>query len=108
MSSSGSSHFGASQRPPSSGIARWRLFLRVAGVFIALAVSVYWGLSGANTGFYKDSVEIKKTDEITGIDYVEYEDRFIPGIEFLIAGTGLGLVLIAVTFFPSRKPKHTS
>jgi uncharacterized membrane protein len=93
--------------PPPGSTAAWRVMLRFVGALLVVVIFTYWAAAGANTGFYKDKIAIKKTDEITGIEYVEYKDHFLPGIEFLTAGTGLGLALIAITFF-RKKPNHTS
>lgn len=82
--------------------------LRFVGALLVVVIFTYWAAAGANTGFYKDKIEIKKTDEVTGIEYVEYKDHFLPGLEFLIAGTGLGLALIGATFFSRKKTNHTS
>ena len=93
--------------PPPGTIAAWRVLLRNFGALFALGIFSYWAAAGWNTGFTKDKIEIRKTDEITGIEFIEYQDHFLPGIEFLTIGTGLGLALIGVTFF-RRKSKHTS
>jgi hypothetical protein len=82
--------------------------LRFVGALLAVVVFAYWAAAGSNTGWTKDKLEIKKTDEVTGIEYVEYKNHFLPGIEFLVLGTGFGLALIGITFFPSKKSKHTS
>ena len=81
--------------------------LRIFGALFALAIFSYWAAAGANTGWTKDRIEIAKTDEITGIEYKEYQKHFLPGIEFLALGTGFGLALIAVTFFLRKKTKNT-
>ncbi|ATC63103.1 hypothetical protein CMV30_03545 [Nibricoccus aquaticus] len=97
----------SSESPPPGSIAAWRIFLRFIGALLAVVIFTYWAAAGANTGFTKDKIALKKTDEVTGIEFVEYQDHFLPGIEFLAAGTGLGLALIAITFF-RKKTKHTS
>jgi hypothetical protein len=89
-------------------VPRWRKILRIVGAIIALSVVAYWAASGSNTGWTKDKTAVMKTDEITGIQYAEYQDHFVPGIELLGLGTGFGLALIAISFFPSKKTKHTS
>ena len=90
-----------------SGVAGWRVILRIAGGLFALAIFSYWAAAGANTGWTKDRIEITKTDEFTGIEYKEYQKHFLPGVEFLALGTGFGLAMIAATFFSRKKPKHT-
>ena len=90
-----------------SGIAGWRVILRIAGALLALAFFSYWAAAGFNTGWTKDQVAIKKIDEVTGIEFVEYKKHFVPGLEFLVAGVGFGLGVIGVTFL-FRKTKSTS
>jgi hypothetical protein len=77
--------------------------LRVLGAVIVITTISWWIAAGRNTGWTKDQVGVTKTDEITGIEYVEYQKRFVPGAEFAAAGTGLGLALIAATLFSRRK-----
>ncbi len=88
-------------------IAAWRILLRGLGVIFALGIFSFWYAAGQNTGWTKDRIEIQQKDEITGIDYITYKDHFLPGIEFLVAGTGLGLGLSLVTFI-RRKTKPSS
>lgn len=87
-------------------IAAWRILLRAFGVILALAVFSYWYAAGQNTGWTQNRVAITQTEELTGIDYVTYEDRFVPGIEALVVGVAFGLALSAITFV-RRKPKHS-
>lgn len=91
----------------SPGIAGWRIILRIAGALLAVAFFSYWAAAGFNTGWTKDLAAIKKIDEVTGIEFVEYKKHFVPGLEFLVAGVGFGLGISAITFF-SRKTKSTS
>jgi len=77
--------------------------LQLAGLILILGSVGYWMMTGAHTGFSKNRVEVAKIDPITQIEYVDYEERFVPGIEFLSAGTVAGLGLLAVGFFFARK-----
>lgn len=90
---------------PATGIAAWRILLRGAGVLLALFVVCFWAAKGYNPGWTKNQVRVDKLDEITGIVYPTYEDRFVPGVDYLSAGIFAGLVLFSVTFLPARGPK---
>ena len=48
---------------------------------------------------------VSKTDEVTGIVFTTYADRFVPGIEVLGAG-GLAAtcLMVAAIFVRSKKP----
>jgi hypothetical protein len=90
-----------------AGVPAWRIFLRLLGPFIALATFARWAASGYNRGLTKNRIESVKVDEITGIEYIEWVDAFIPGIELLGLGVAAGLLLFAVTFVPRRKSNPT-
>lgn len=76
--------------------------------FIALALVAttvgFWVIKGAHTGWSQNRVPITKNDEITGIAYTVYEDRFVPGVDVLAAGVGLAGGLFAASFF--FRPKN--
>lgn len=67
--------------------------LRILAIVVALAFAGTWFSLGANTGWTKTSVPVTEVDEITGIESQTWEDKFIPGIEFLGAGLFGALVL---------------
>ncbi len=77
--------------------------------FIALALFAatvgFWALRGAHTGWSQNRVPTTKTDEVTGIAYTVYEDRYVPGIEILGGGVGLAGVFFAASLFFRPKNK---
>lgn len=81
-----------------------RLTLRVAALLLVAGAGVWWMQAGRNTGWHKDQVAVTKTDEITGIEFVEYEPRFVPGIDVLAAAAAGGLLLTGISFFIKRRP----
>lgn len=86
-----------------------RQVLRLAAVTLFLATVGFWAAKGAHTGWSQNKVPVKQTDEITGIEYVTYEDRFVPGVEILGAGTGLATGLFVVSLlFNSKTTNPTS
>ena len=85
-----------------------RLALRVAALILLLGTIGFWTAKGAHTGWSQNQVPVKQTDEITGIEFVTYEDRYVPGVDFLGAGTGLAAGLFAVSLFFKRKPNNPS
>lgn len=50
-----------------------------------------------------DRVPVEKTDDITGIAYVEYEERFVPGIEFLGTSVVASASLFGASFLFRRR-----
>jgi len=65
----------------------------------------FWALQGAHRGWSQNRVPVSQVDEITGIEYVTYEERFVPGIDWLGAGSGIASVIFALSFLPRLNPK---
>lgn len=82
--------------------------LRILAIVIFLAMVVIWAAMGANLGWTKTKVATVQVDPVTEIEFPTYEDRFVPGVEFLIAGIGAATVLftcsVVLARFSSRKP----
>ena len=76
--------------------------LRILALLLALAAAGTWLATGGNRGWTKTSVPVKTIDEITGIEAVKYEQRFLPGLEFLGAAL-LGASLLAGASFLFHK-----
>jgi hypothetical protein len=74
------------------------LALRACSALLLGGILTFWMLNGAHRGWNMDRVPVEKTDELTGIAYVEYEDRFVPGMEFLGAGVAASAVLFGLSF----------
>ena len=84
-----------------------RTALRTLALILALAAVSLWLATGANRGWTKNSREVKKLDEITGIEGITHEKAFLPGVDFLGAGLVAAIGLAGVSFF-FRKPKQTT
>ncbi len=83
--------------------------LRIIAVAVALAATATWLATGANRGWTKTSVEKKTVDEVTGLEGITYDKRFVPGLDFL-GGALLGAgVLGSVSFlFRSKSTNNQS
>jgi hypothetical protein len=92
--------------PPARTIAAWRVLLRGAGVLLALFVFCFWAAKGYHRGWTQNQVPVKQIDPITEIEFVTYEKRFVPGLDYLAAGVLLGTALFCATFvrLRGRKP----
>lgn len=78
--------------------------LRILAFAILILACGMWAFTGANRGWTKTSRPVKKLDEVTGIEGIEYEKWFSPGVDFLgfaLFGSG---VLTGLSF-AFRKPK---
>jgi hypothetical protein len=80
-----------------------RLILRVLALVLILTSTVFWISTGSHTGFSKNRVEIPQVDPITQIEYVDYEERFVLGVEYLALAYGLGVTSFGLSFAYKRK-----
>jgi len=81
--------------------------LRIIAVAVALLATATWLVTGANRGWTKTSVEKKTVDEVTGLEGITYEKRFVPGLD-LLGGALLGAGLIASVSFLFRNKSTNS
>ena len=65
----------------------------------------FWAFKGAHTGWSQNRVPMTKTDEVTGIVYTVYENRYVPGVDLLAGGVGLAGALFSVSFLLRPKNK---
>jgi hypothetical protein len=91
--------------PPPIKSSPFRLILRILALVLILASSAFWISTGSHTGFSKDRVEIPQVDPITRIEYVDYEERFVLGVEYLALACGLGVTSFGLSFAFRRKAK---
>ncbi|MFN0128270.1 MAG: hypothetical protein ACKV19_16475 [Verrucomicrobiales bacterium] len=80
-----------------------RLALRVLALGVLASVAVWWGASGAHRGWSKNTVAVRTLDEITGIEQITHEDRFVPGIDTLAIGGAVAVVLAGLSFAFGRR-----
>ncbi len=67
----------------------------------------FWLAGGANRGWTKTSVPVKTTDEVTGIEGVSYQKKFVPGVDFLGGAVLAAGVLAAASFlFRDKKTEN--
>ena len=81
--------------------------LRILALVLALAAAGTWLATGVNRGWTKTSVPVKTVDEITGLEGISYERRFVPGLDFLGAAL-LGASLLAGGSFLFRNQQTTN
>jgi hypothetical protein len=76
-----------------------RQILQILALAVVLTAGATWLATGANRGWTKTSLPVKTLDEVTGIEGITYQKKFLPGVDFLgaaIAGAGL---LAGTSFF---------
>ena len=84
-----------------------KTILRICAVIAALGSLGLWLAMGANRGWTKTSVPVKRTDEITGISVDEYQKRFVPGVELLGAALMGAVFLAGASFLFGKKQTQT-
>jgi hypothetical protein len=72
--------------------------LRLLALAILMGAIGYWAAAGANHGWTKTSVPIKTVDDVTGIEGVTYEKKFIPGVEFLAVAVAASVLCAGLSF----------
>lgn len=85
-----------------------RRLLQLCALVLALGTAGFWAAKGAHRGWSQHRVPVKQVDEITGLEHITYEDRYVPGIEVLAGGLGLAGLLGVVSLFISRPKNITS
>ena len=91
--------------PQVSRPSPFRLILRILALVLILASTAFWISTGSHTGFSKNRVEIPRVDSITQIEYVDYEERFVLGVEYLALACVLGVTCFGLSFAFERKAK---
>lgn len=83
-----------------------RALFGFAAIIVLSATAVWWHAAGANRGWSKNSVAVKTLDEITGIEQITEEKRFVPGIDTLAIGavTAAALGGASLLFRRGRAP----
>jgi hypothetical protein len=57
--------------------------LQILALAVVLAAGLTWLATGANRGWTKTSVPVKTLDDVTGIEGITYQSKFLPGVDFL-------------------------
>lgn len=79
--------------------------LRWLSLVLAAGVVFLWIGLGADRGWTKTSVSRKTIDEVTGIEGISYEKRFVPGLDFPGAGLGGSALVLSVSLLFGRNNK---
>jgi hypothetical protein len=81
-----------------------RAFRIIAAALLVGAVT-FWAAAGANHGWTKTRVPQRVSDPVTGLEGVQWQDQFVPGVDFLaVAALGSG-ILGVISLFVGKKLK---
>ena len=83
----------------------FRLIIRVLALILIFVSTIFWISTGSHTGFSKDRIEILQVEPITQIEYIDYEERFVLGVEYLALAYGLGVTSFGLSYAFSPKSK---
>jgi hypothetical protein len=83
---------------PGSGSNAAISLIRVLAGLGAVAIIACWLSLGAHMGWSQTHVPVHKTDPVTETSFTDYENRFLPGLDFLGAGLLGAAAMLALTF----------
>jgi len=79
--------------------------LRLVSIVLALVAALAWLTLGANRGWTRTTVPVKITDEVTGLEAIQYQRKFVPGVDVLALVLLAAGALAGISFFPISNNK---
>ena len=82
--------------------------LRIIAAVLVVGAIVFWVAAGANRGWTKTRIPKKVVDEVTGLEGIQWQDKFVPGVDFLgtaLLGAGI-LAGISILFRTKSNDSH--
>ena len=79
--------------------------LRIIALALVVGAFAFWTAAGANRGWTKTRVPKKIADAVTGLEGIQWQDKFVPGVDFLGAALLGAGVLTGVSLFVPAKSK---
>lgn len=80
-----------------------RCALRLISLLLVLASVLWWSVTGARIGWWQTRVGVERSDPITGLSVIEWQERFVPGIETPALGLLLGCSVYVSSFLLRRR-----
>jgi hypothetical protein len=77
----------------------------IAGVFIVGSIA-FWAATGANHGWTKTHVPKKIMDKATGLEGIQWQEKFVPGVDFLGAALLGAGILTGLSFLSRAKSNN--
>jgi hypothetical protein len=68
--------------------------LRLMAAILLAGSLIFWTVAGANRGWTKTQIPIKTMDPVTGLDGIQWQKKFVPGVDFLAVAL-LGAAVLA-------------
>jgi len=83
-----------------------KMTLRIIAAMLVAGAVIFWVAAGANRGWTKTHIPIKTVDTVTGLEGIQWQDKFVPGVDFLGATLLAAGVLAGVSLFIPLKSKQ--
>ena len=80
--------------------------IQIAAAILAVATVSLWLAKGASRGWTKNRVQVKTIDPVTEIEQVEWQNKFLPGVDFLGGGLMAGGALFVGSLFIRKTNKQ--
>ena len=81
--------------------------LQILSLLVMVSTMGIWIATGSNRGWTKTSVAVRTLDDVTGIEGISYQKKFLPGVDFLAAGTLTAIFLgTGSLFFRKSSPTN--
>jgi hypothetical protein len=81
-----------------------RTTLRWLAAGLAFCSLAFWFFGGPNLGWTKTSVALPQKDPVTEQEYVVWEKRFLPGVDFLAAAWAVAAIAFGASFLIPKQP----
>lgn len=79
-----------------------RCALRIIALLSFLSSLLWWSVAGARMGWWQTHVGVERTDEVTGLSVIDWQERFVPGVETPALGLLLAGALYSATLLFRR------
>jgi len=88
-------------------LTRWnatmKKILRMIAAILLVGSIGFWVATGANRSWTKTGVPEKFTDTTTGLEGIQWHEKFVPGVDFLGAALVAAGILAGISFlFPAK------
>ena len=80
--------------------------IQIAAAVLAIATVGLWFAKGANSGWTKNRVQVKTLDPVTEIEQVEWQNKFLPGVDILGGGLAVAGALTVGALFIRKQTKQ--
>jgi hypothetical protein len=80
-------------------------YFRLMAAILIVGAIAFWAAAGANRGWTKTRVPVKVVDQTTGLEGVQWQEKFVPGVDLLGAALLGAGVLTGISFLYRPKSK---